>query len=176
MAELITLCLRHAYNDTDARIARLNTFFKKLLAKNVVCGAEQCAAALRAAADPILRQNVSLWREHMHLFTAFFRVFPQVPDSTDVAYLESNHLVRWKTGVMGLLYFNFSFDTPDGTIYPLGYARARQHADTSKSDNHTFVYIWRKMLAKKMCQKCSDRVGAPVARSCVCVCVCVCVC
>ena len=67
--------------------------------------------------------------------------------------------------MMGLLYFNFSFDTPDGTIYPLGYARARQHADTSKSDNHTFVYIWRKMLAKKMCQKCSDRVGFPVARS-----------
>ena len=142
LVELIPLCPRHAFNETDARIARLNTFFEKLLAKTVVCGAEQCAAALRAAADPISRQNVSLWREHMHLFTAFFRVVPQVPDSTEhVAYLESNHLVRGKTGVMGLLYFNFSFDTPDGTIYPLGYARARQHADTSKSDNHTFVYL-----------------------------------
>ena len=85
LVELIPLCPRHAFNETDARIARLNTFFEKLLAKTVVCGAEQCAAALRAATDPISRQNVSLWREHMHLFTAFFRVFPQVPDSTDVA-------------------------------------------------------------------------------------------
>ena len=113
--ELIPLCPRHAFNETDARIARLNTFFEKLLAKTVVCGAEQCAAALRAAADTRFTEN----RKFMERTHAFFRVVPQVPDSTEpVAYLESNHLVRGKTGVMGLLYFNFSFDTPDGTIYP----------------------------------------------------------
>ena len=27
------------------------------------------------------------------------------------------------------------------------------------------VYTWHKSLAKEMCQKCSDRVGAPVLRS-----------
>ena len=115
LVELIPLCPRHAFNETDARIARLNTFFEKLLAKTVVCGAEQCAAALHAAADPRFTEN----RKFMVRTHAFFRVVPQVPDSTEhVAYLESNHLVRGKTGVLGLLYFKFSFDTPDGTIYP----------------------------------------------------------
>jgi hypothetical protein len=162
LVELIPLCPRHAYNETDARIARLNTFFNKLLAKTVVCGAEECAAALRAAADP----RFTTKRKFIKRTHAFFRVVPQVPDSTEhEAYLESNHLARGKTGVMGLLYFNFSFETPDGTIYPEGYCRARKHADQSKADNPTFVYTWRKSLANEMCQKCSDRVGAPVARS-----------
>ena len=162
LIELIPLTPRHAYNPTDARIARLNTFFEKLLTKTVIFGAEQAATALHAASNP----RFTTKRKFLERTHAFFRVVPQVPDSkSSIAYLESNFLVRGKTGVMGLLYFNFSFETADGPIYPEGYCRARQYGDPSRADNPTFVYTWRKELANTICQKCSDRMCAPVPRS-----------
>jgi hypothetical protein len=66
-------------------------------------------------------------------------------------------------GVRGLLYFDFSVIGPEGTvIHPQGYARVREYANPLRPNNPTWVYTWRKDLAKKMCQPCSDAHGGPV--------------
>jgi len=66
-------------------------------------------------------------------------------------------------GVKGFLYFNFSFEGPDGQLlYPTGYARVREYGDPLRANNPTFVYSWRKDLQLLMCQPCSDLEVRPL--------------
>jgi hypothetical protein len=153
--ELINLAPGHAYNRTDARIAHLNTFLRKLTRITRVFGAREIARALHAAsmADSkhlLKRSNV------------FFRTIQGMAERTKKrknlgAQIQSPQLVGGKVGVHGLLYFDFRLQP--------GYALTRQYGNPEAADNPTFVYTWRKDEAKKMCQACSDRAQQPVLKS-----------
>jgi hypothetical protein len=146
--ELVNLAPGHAFNRTDARIAHINTYLRKLLRKTRVFGAFGLATALRAAS--MKRSNV------------FFRVVEGQEDREKKrknlgAQIQSKQLVGGKVGVRGLLYFDFRLEP--------GYAIARQYGDPGAVDNPSFVYTWKKDEAKKMCQTCSDRAQKPVMKA-----------
>jgi hypothetical protein len=66
-------------------------------------------------------------------------------------------------GVKGLLYFDFSVKDMFGALVHVpGYARVREYTDPEKVGNRSRVYTWRKDLAARMCQPCSDTMGGPV--------------
>jgi hypothetical protein len=157
VVKLIPLPPGHAWNRTDARIAHINVFLKWLKKKSRVRGAREIAAALRKAGDA----SVTKQRKVLERSWVFFRVVPPplVANNNDLgAQLFSPALMGGHIGVHGLLYVDFSFVGADGTtIHPEGYARVREHADPSMANNPTFVYTWRKSLAKTICQPCSDR-------------------
>jgi len=157
--KLIPLAPGHAWNRTDARIAHMNTFLNALKSSSRVFGAENIAAAFHAASDPKFAKR----RKFMARSHVFFRV---VPTGTKPkinrnlgAHVEHDDLDGGKMGVRGLLYFDFScVDEQGNTTHPAGYARVREHGDPSIRSNPTYVYTWRRDLAKLMCQSCSDRV------------------
>ena len=165
--ELIPLAPGHAYNRTDARIAHMNTFLRKLKRRSRVFGAKEIARAFHLAADPIMASK----RKFMARSTVSWREVPPNDDAEEEkrhlgAQLVHEDLDKGHMGVKGFLYFDFSFpDVPGGATHPPGYARVREHGDPNMIGNPTRVYTWRKDLAKLMCQKCSDRAGYPVSNT-----------
>jgi hypothetical protein len=159
----------HAWNRTDARIAHQNTFLEKLKAISRLHGAKEIAAAFRAASDPKYIDT----RKYMQRSHCFFRrVHHDEPAEAKTnkrlgEQLFSENVDKGHIGVRGLLYFNFSVIAPNGVdiIHPQGYARVREFANPDRPNNPTHVYTWRKDLAAKMCQRCSDAHGGPVALS-----------
>ena len=108
--ELIPLAPGHAFNLTDARIAHINTFVRKLLRKSRVFGAEGIARALHTASNPsVARKRTFLSRSHI-----FFRRVRAEPDSINGnalgAMVTAKDLDKGHMGVRGLLYIsNFLF-------------------------------------------------------------------
>jgi hypothetical protein len=138
-------------------ITHINVFLKWLKKMSRVRGAREIATALRKAGDASVTKQWKL----MERSWVFFRVVPPplVANNNDLgAQLLSPALRGGHIGVHGLLYVDFSFVGADGTtIRPEGYARVREHADPSMANLPTFVYTWRKSLAKTVCQPCCDR-------------------
>ena len=58
-------------------------------------------------------------------------------------------------------FYIFHFHCPIGQVpyHPEGYACVREYGNPDDADNPTLVWTWRKELAAKMCQPCSDREG-----------------
>jgi hypothetical protein len=165
--ELIPLPPGHAYNRTDARIAHMNTFLRKLKRRSRVFGAKEVARAFHLAADP----HMATKRKFMARSIVSFRVVPQNVNAKEDkrnlgAMLIHPDLDKGQMGVRGFLYFDFSFpEVPGGATHPPGYARVREHGDPTMIGNPTRVFTWRKDLAKLMCQTCSDRAGYPVSQT-----------
>jgi hypothetical protein len=157
----------HAWNRTDARIAHQNTFLEALKDISNVRGAKEIAGAFHAAADPKYMGT----RKYMARSHCFFRKVKHDPlgqaaikknigEQLHSAAVDKGHM-----GVRGLLYFDFSVKGPNGDIiHPTGYARVREFANPERKNNPTWVYTWRKDLAAKMCQPCSDVYGGPVSK------------
>jgi hypothetical protein len=157
--ELANLPPCHAWNLSDGRIAHLNTFFNCLKRVGHVFGAEGAARAFHVASDA----KKTTIRKLMLRSHIFFRVVPQTDEDEENeetpqfgAMLQHEDLDKGHVGVQGLLYFNFSFEGPNGTEHPEGYARVREYGDPKKPCNRTHIYTWRKDLAKLMCQTCSN--------------------
>lgn len=163
--ELVPLSPGHAWNKTDARIARLNTFFSHAKSVMHLLGAEAFANLLIEAT--LLEKNTQrklLTRSHI-----FYRKIPEEYASAPTtsseygAQLVHEDYPGGHIGVRGLLYFQFWFDTPGGKrITPEGFALVREHGDPTRPGNPSRVYTWRKELAKQHCQMCSDEQGYPV--------------
>ena len=154
---LVPLAPGHAYNRTDARIAHINAFIKKIKRSGRFFGAENLPRLLHAAAEAGASNRKFMARSNI-----FFRKVPAETEADDIkkknygAQLIHKSLDKGHMGVHGLLYFDFSFETPNGVTQPVGYARAREHGDPNKAGNLTFVYTWRKDYARLICQPCSD--------------------
>mmetsp|Transcript_25712 Transcript_25712/g.36299 ORF Transcript_25712/g.36299 Transcript_25712/m.36299 type:complete len:270 (+) Transcript_25712:852-1661(+) len=163
--ELIPLAPGHAFNRTDARIAHMNTFIRKLKRNSRVFGAEEIARAFSIATNP----SETTKRKLLQKSNVFFRRVPPPPVTRSNLLgnmMEDSRLSSGRLGVHGLLYFDFSMPTTGGDLsYPQGYARVRECASTSVSNNPTLVYTWRKDLQKTMCQPCSNRQGRVVPLS-----------
>ena len=163
--KLIPLAPGHAWNRTDARIAHMNTFLNAIKSKSRVFGAEQIALAFRCAADPRLKnQKKYMARSHIK----FVEVKVDREDALEKkkllgAFLHDEHIDKKKMGVRGFLFFDFSvYDDAKQLVYLPGYARVREHADPTRSDNRTHLWTWRKDLTQTICQKCSTKWGGPV--------------
>ena len=160
--ELIPLAPGHAWNRTDARIAHMNTFLRKIKRRSRVFGAEAVAALFHKATDVETSRRAFMVRSHV-----FFRIVEQgdaaVSRESMGARVESDFLHGGRVGVKGLLYFAFSFEGEGGVrTHPPGYARVREHGDPDKPSNRTFVYTWRKEEAKLLCQTCSDKAVSDI--------------
>lgn len=143
---LAPLAPGHAHNRTDARIAHINTFLNAAKGKSRVFGAEGLATAMHAASSLELTNR----REFMSRSHVFFRrVEPPELEVFTHMMMTDDTLDHGRMGVRGFLYFDFSLGS--------GMAKVREHADTSRDDNPTRIYTWRKELLDVMCQKCSDR-------------------
>ena len=167
--ELIPLAPGHAWNKTDARFAHLNKFVDAIKDLSRVFGAEGISKALHAVSSGEYKyKRKFIQRSHI-----FFRKVKLGESATQIIQskgnkhpLVSEDLIGGKIGVRGLSYFDFSVKDLNGNLQHLpGYARVREHPDPRRPGNKTFVYSWRKELAKDMCQKCSDAWGGPIPLS-----------
>jgi hypothetical protein len=111
--ELIPLPPGHAWNKTDARIAYQNKFLAAFKAVSRLFGAEQFAAAFRAASDA----KVTKRRKFMARSSVFFRVVKRTDaveraekKKVTGAMLKDDRLDGGAMGVRGFLYFDFSFE------------------------------------------------------------------
>ena len=164
--ELVPLSPGHAWNRTDARIARLNTLFSHAKAVMHLHGAQQFAELLAQVSDASKTGR----RKFLERSHSFFRVVPdsyagEVSSHGLGAMLRKDNLPNGKIGIRGLLYFRFWFDhaTKKGKrITPSGYALVREHGDPNRDDNPSYVYTWRQDLSKETCQFCSDCAQRPV--------------
>ena len=113
---------------------------------------------LQQVCDP----KKACWRKFMARSHVYFL---EVPPRTERqkgmgAMLKSDIFPEGKMGVRGFLYFSFSLPDRSGAVsHPEGYARVREYGNPDDADNPTLVWTWRKKLAAKMCQTCSDREG-----------------
>lgn len=104
--ELIPLSPGHAFNQSDARIARINTFMRRVMRKTRVLGAEMTANLMAVACDPTRAKR----REYMKNTHVFFRVvdvgglLEGITSTTMGATMES---IFGRLGVRALLYFQF---------------------------------------------------------------------
>jgi hypothetical protein len=159
--ELIPLAPGHAFNRTDARIAHLNTFLRGLKRRSRVFGAKAVASAFHAASNPATANR----RKHLRRSQCFFRrvvVDRAAANNAKKQFgapLVRANLDKGHMGVRGFLFFDFRHGD--------GYATVREHGDPTMLNNPSMLYTWRKDLSKKMCQRCSDRLGHPtlLARS-----------
>ena len=144
--ELMPLGPGHAYNRTDARLARQNTFLSKLVREARVFGSVGIAAAFRAAARGGVRRK---FLERSHVYHAVVPVLA-TRDTTRTWGTMGKGL-----GVRGLAYFRFYSDSdvplPEGTC-----CLAREYSDPTHIGNPTRLYCFAPAALRLMCQSCSD--------------------
>ena len=145
--ELMPLGPGHAYNRTDARLARQNTFLAKLTRESRVFGSRQIAEAFRIAASGGVAQRKFMDRSHIF--------YADVPVNLQRAASSKSWVTMGKgLGVRGLAYFRFY---RDGVALPDGCAIVREYGDPTRSGNIDRLYCWRPADAKLLCQQCSNR-------------------
>jgi hypothetical protein len=106
--ELIPLSPGHAFNQTDARIARINAFLERVMRKGRVEGAENIAKAFAGATDP--RRTTK--RKFMKNTHVFFRVVVERDYVKKVKAIRLGAMMPGtvfleRVGVRSLLYFRF---------------------------------------------------------------------
>ena len=157
--KLIPLAPGHAWNRTDARIAHMNTFLKKIKALGRVFGAKEIADAFERASSVTTAKKRN-WMARSHTFfrevTVDEQKFAQEKKMLG-RMLQDSRLDKGHMGVKGFLYFDFSFQSQGGVHHPRGHARVREYADPDMFGNPTYVWSWRTDLAKCICQPCSNR-------------------
>lgn len=156
--ELVPLSPAHAFNPSDARIARLNTHVKKLKRRTRLFGAAGVAEALQQLSDPRLATRLTYMPRSHVLYrkiseVASLMAYQVVPGKS--AALVHRDLPGGQVGVRGLLYFGFRLG--DGSYQP-GCALAREYGDVTVQggDGAQHFYTWRRELAATLCQYCSD--------------------
>ena len=166
--KLMPLAPAHAWNRTDARIARMNEMLRIAKAKTRIFGAKGMANLFYAASH----HKSSKAKKHVARCHIFFRkpVFDKAAAQEKKknlgAHLRTSELWNGHIGVRGLLSFDFAVLDQNGKKHhPAGYATVREHTDAKREGNKPFVYTWRKDLSKLICQPCSDRHGGPVLLS-----------
>mgnify|MGYP007025649891 CR=1 FL=1 len=167
VVELVPLSPAHAFNPSDARIARLNTHVKKLKRRTRLFGAAGVAEALQQLSDPRLATRLTyLPRSHV-LFRKVTEVASlmsyQVRPGQSAALVHRD-LPGGKIGVRGLLYFGFLLG--DGSCRP-GCALTREYGDVTVQGaaGAQHFYTWRKEIAATICQYCSDDAVRSAATS-----------
>jgi hypothetical protein len=150
---LVPLGPGHAFNKSDAHIARTHEFFVAVKLVTLLFGAEQMAAAREAVTRPSTERRKYVARTHV-----FFRVVPKAvqPKTQSRSLLDD-------LGVRAFAFFQFWFTNSDGVRYcEEDCCLVRQHADPNTLDNPTRVFCWDKAKAKVLCQTCSDHKVRPI--------------
>jgi hypothetical protein len=109
VVEFIPLPPRHAYNCADALLARLNTFFRKLMRLTYLFGALQFFTALQKATDPRLTGARRLLQRLTPIYCTWtegdFIPVPKMIKSIDEAVVSPDGSSTNSLGVMELGYF-----------------------------------------------------------------------
>jgi hypothetical protein len=135
------------------RIAHMNTFLRSIKKVGRVFGADQIAVAFHAVSNPTgTTKRKFMHRSHVRFCVV---ILQETESQTKInklklgAPLVHYNLDGGKMTVRGFLYFDFSFVGPENNVlYLPGYARVREYGDPEMKGNTTYVYCWRKDLAK----------------------------
>jgi hypothetical protein len=144
----------HAFNKSDAHIARTHEFFVAVKAVTLLFGAEQMAAARKFVTRLDTEKRKYVARTHV-----FFSVVPKASQTK-----KQGRALLDDLGVRAYAFFQFWFTRPDGgeRYCEPGCCLVREHADPNALDNPTRVFCWDKAKAKALCQKCSDYEVRPI--------------
>jgi hypothetical protein len=165
--EYIPLPPRHAFNHTDRLLARLNTFYTKLMRLVFLIGARAFVNALSKATDPSMTRPLHLVKRCTVIFCEF-----KVADFIPVPKLIKSIMPATGTaalGVMSLGYFLCTVSKLDGEGDETmeGVMRVAKYGDLTKAEAENPVMVFD-MLRKTGCQRCSNRaVLTPLTSSCL---------
>jgi hypothetical protein len=154
--EQIILPPRHAFNHTDRLLARLNTFFSKLMRLVFLLGSRAFFNALSTATNPRMTGPLHLVKRCTVIFCDF-----KVAEFIPVPKLVQSIMPATGTqpiGVMSLGYFlcTVSKCGGEGDETMEGVMRVAKYGDLTKAEADNPVMVFD-MLRKSGCQRCSNR-------------------
>jgi hypothetical protein len=180
LVELMILPPRHAFNLTDAHLAHLNIFFRKLMRLSFLHGPKEFCEALQRATSPrvmgarkliknvIARYRVFYPKDYIRLPKEQMKgktIMKQVNHYQHIYAMDikiyniilSLYFQNLEFGVMSLGYFNCTVAAADGSgsfEVVEGIMRVREYADDTLDNNPMMVF---NMLSKDVCQRCSNK-------------------
>ena len=150
-AEQMPLPPRHAFNPSDGMIARLSTFFRRLMRLGYLVGTKHFFDTLLLATNPTMVSKRRLIRNCHILYRKFtpddYIILPQLTKKSP------KDAKGKEIGVMKLAHFLHSKKDR-------GVVLVRQYADSSMSEEANPHLVWdliRRPAGTESCQSCSNR-------------------
>jgi hypothetical protein len=159
--ECIPLPPRHAHNYSDHLLARLNTFFKRLLQVAFLIGTLAFFEALNQATNPSITGPRRLVKRCTVIYCHFrvrdsIRVPKLVASIVEPLAIAANPGKPVDLGVMKLGYFMCTVSSPSGEALE-GVMHVRRFANTKEKPDAENPLMVFDMINRDVCQTCSNR-------------------